>query len=579
MPLTCTSGKQLSVKQLIDYVANHLRGATGPDGKSAYEVYKILHPSASELDFFNSIAGPKGDAGHNGLDAYRTWEALPVNHGKTFTEWMASLKGARGLDGHEGKSAYDIWKDHNPHIPNAFTDYVKAITGPQGPAGMQGANGTGVTIAGTVNYSDLLPKPTDAVPPKDGDSYFVTYAGLSSAAGTVPKGDLLMYNGHDKTWHDMGHIQGPQGPQGKVGPIGPAGATGVNGTNGTALHVVNTQTALDVIPKTADHIVTVGTAFAPFAKGDMLSYNPTSKAWETVSNINGVDGASGKGIYPIAAQSELLAVPNPTKNTVLITTAFDKYKVGDLLKQNPNNQKWVVVANIVGAKGAKGDTGLDAYHEWLEFVDPTSGHKLNQGKTLAQFVASNKGAKGDKGDRGLEGKNAFETWKAIPANAGKTITDYLAVLTGKDGSGYTDASIHTTTGDLWITPMLPTGSKGTPINLGHVVGTDGKGYQVAHVKNDGYLYLTDMSGTEHKIGPEKVVGPKGAQGVQGIGFLHASIDDKTGLLMITPTDHNGNATTPYSAGFAKGADGSWLTDMQGTVDKITDWAPTYPGQP
>ena len=88
------------------------------------------------------------------------------------------------------------------------------------------------------------------------------------------------------------------------------------------------------------------------------------------------------------------------------------------------------IKQIPELKGDKGDTGLSAKAQWL--VD-------NPGKTDADYATAMKGEKGDKGEPGLKGgqglkgekgKSAYESWKELPANQGKSETEFAEMLGG-----------------------------------------------------------------------------------------------------------------------------------------------------
>ena len=72
-------------------------------------------------------------------------------------------------------------------------------------------------------------------------------------------------------------------------------------------------------------------------------------------------------------------------------------------------------------KGEKGDTGLSAKAQWL--VD-------NPDKTDADYAAAMKGEKGEQGLKGEKGKSAYESWKKLPANQGKSETEFAEMLGG-----------------------------------------------------------------------------------------------------------------------------------------------------
>ena len=74
-----------------------------------------------------------------------------------------------------------------------------------------------------------------------------------------------------------------------------------------------------------------------------------------------------------------------------------------------------------GAAGAKGDTGLSAKDQWL--AD-------NPNKTEADYAKAMKGEKGEQGPKGEKGKSAYESWKELPANQGKSETEFAEILGG-----------------------------------------------------------------------------------------------------------------------------------------------------
>ena len=89
-------------------------------------------------------------------------------------------------------------------------------TGPQGLQGNTGADGTSISIAGSVANAAALPTQSTA-----GDM-FIT----SDGHGHVSDG------GSPATYKDVGQIQGPAGPAGQLGPVGPTGASGASGASG-----------------------------------------------------------------------------------------------------------------------------------------------------------------------------------------------------------------------------------------------------------------------------------------------------------------------------------------------------------
>ena len=105
------------------------------------------------------------------------------------------------------------------------------------------------------------------------------------------------------------------------------------------------------------------------------------------------------------------------KNGLKTSIEGDKTVVSldkDSLKNDPS---------FKGDKGDKGDDGKSAYDAWKEIP-------ANAGKTKDEFLASIKGDKGDKGD---DGKSAYEIWKAQAGNENKSAQEFADSLKGTNG--------------------------------------------------------------------------------------------------------------------------------------------------
>ena len=76
---------------------------------------------------------------------------------------------------------------------------------------------------------------------------------------------------------------------------------------------------------------------------------------------------------------------------------------------------------VAGQKGETGADGKSAFEIWKELPG-------NDGKTITEYAA------GIKGETGADGKSAFEIWKELPGNDGKTITEYAAGIKGETGA-------------------------------------------------------------------------------------------------------------------------------------------------
>ena len=132
------------------------------------------------------------------------------------------------------------------------TDWVDlgAIRGPKGDTGAPGAQGTGITILGslaTIDDLNILSGPFNS-----GDGYII-----SSTQ------HLNMWDG--AAWNDVGAIAGPQGIPGVAGPQGPTGPRGFSGAS-SILEATDVDTT-------------------ELVDGALLVYNMSTAKWRATKNL------------------------------------------------------------------------------------------------------------------------------------------------------------------------------------------------------------------------------------------------------------------------------------------------------
>ena len=158
------------------------------------------------------------------------------------------------------------------------------------------------------------------------------------------------------------------------------------------------------------------------AKAQWLADNPGKTEADYATAIKGDKGDTG-----LSAKAQWL-VDNPGKTDADYATAMkgEKGDKGDTglsakaqwLVDNPGKTDADYATAMKGEKGDKGDTGLSAKAQWL--AD-------NPGKTDADYATAMKGEQGPKGEKG---KSAYESWKKLPANQGKSETEFAEMLGG-----------------------------------------------------------------------------------------------------------------------------------------------------
>lgn len=231
LSITTTTGSSSST----EYVCNGRPGQDGQDGQdgddgvngtnglSAYQVAVANGYTGTELQWLESLVGPKGGNGADGMSAYEVWEAQPGNGGKTESEFLSSLVGPAGTDGQNGLSAYDLWLD----LGNTGTesDFLSSLVGPAGSPGTNGSNGQSayqiwLSLGNTGSEAQFL---ASLVGPAGTN-------GSNGTNGTNGANGLSAY----QIWLGLGNVGtetdfinalrgsvGPQGPQGPQGPAGP----------------------------------------------------------------------------------------------------------------------------------------------------------------------------------------------------------------------------------------------------------------------------------------------------------------------------------------------------------------------
>lgn len=144
-------------------------------------------------------------------------------------------------------------------------------------------------------------------------------------------------------------------------------------------------------------------------------------------------------------EGEMPSEPTPTVYEQILKNfegKQDRLVAGDGIKIN---------GNVISAVDAKSAYVIALEHGFIGSED--------------EWLASLKGAKGEKGEQGLQG---IQGEKGQNGKDGTNGTNGIDGVDGKDGIGITNAEINNS-GELTLTY-----SNGTSVNLGKVVGTDGK---------------------------------------------------------------------------------------------------------
>jgi hypothetical protein len=305
-------------------------GPTGPVGPSYRDV-----SSLSNLTIENSVSKTftvnKVDAFTVGTRARLASTAIPNNFMEGIITFIVGISVTILVDKINGNgNTYASWN-------------LVLGSGEVGPIGPTGAQGTSITVKGSVATVGDLPATGNSL----NDAYIVSSTG-----------NLYVWNG--SIWVNAGPIVGPTGPQGNLGPTGPQGITGPQstvlgptgpqgdlgptgpqgnvGATGPARYDITQQTYLASMTVTAQDI------------SGLIKMNSSSLTVITVP----LDGANG---YTFATGTQILFVQLGVGQVraegsagVSIrtegsrTTTKARYAVGSLIKIATN--EWVLSGNL-----------------------------------------------------------------------------------------------------------------------------------------------------------------------------------------------------------------------------------------
>jgi len=287
------------------------KGATGADGKSAYDIWLEQGNIGTEQEFLDYLKGIDGKDGKDGKD------------------------GIDGEQGPAGKSAYQIWIDEgNTGSLEDFLNSIQGPEGPQGPAGEQGLQGP-VGEKGETGEQGLQgPQGENGADGKSAYDIWLEQGNTGSEAEFVTslKGEK----------GDQG-LQGPageQGLQGEPGPQGPEGPAGQDGKDGKSVTILGTKDSPDELPADNNKI---GDGY--LINGELYTWDGTK--WDNVGKIQGPKGDKG----------------DPGES------GADGQSAYELWKSIPGNENKTITEFMDSLKGEKGEKGDPGSASSIEFVD------------------------------------------------------------------------------------------------------------------------------------------------------------------------------------------------------------------
>lgn len=180
-------------QEIADAVANGLKGDTGADGLSAYQVAVINGYQGSQTEWLVSLVGPKGDTGEKGnpgkdFKIVKTFTSIAAMNGDGFSDgdftmiasdvndpddgklyvwngtsftYIADLSGSQGIKGDKGDkgdqglSAYQVAV--NAGFSGSVSDWLTSLVGAKGDKGNKG-DAAVINVVTKAQYDALADK-------------------------------------------------------------------------------------------------------------------------------------------------------------------------------------------------------------------------------------------------------------------------------------------------------------------------------------------------------------------------------------------------------------------------------------
>jgi len=434
-----------------------LQGPIGPDGEQGIQ----------------GIQGIQGETGLTGLTGAQGPEGIQGPIGLTGDTGATGAQGAQGIQGIQGP----IGLTGDTGATGA--QGAQGIQGIQGPIGPDGADGTSVTLKGSVATVEDL----DTIPaPVSGDLWVVTASG-----------DGYVYNG--AAWDNVGPIRGPQGIQGATGEQGIQGIQGIQGEVG-ATGATGAQGIQGIQGETGPQGIQGDTGAQGIQGETGLGFN-IAKVYATVAALQA--DTSPTGI--VSGEFAIIETANPDDpdNSRLYLWDGSVYSYTSDLSGAQGVTGPQGIQGIQGIQGAKGDTG-DTGPQGIQGLTGDTGPQGIQGLTGDTGPQGIQGITGDTGPQGIQGITGDTGPQGIQGEVGATGPQGLTGDTGPQGiQGLTGL-----TGD--------TGAQG----IQGIQGIQGDTGATGPQGDQGIQGIQGLTGDTGATGPQGEQGIQGIQGIQGL---------------------------------------------------------------
>ena len=473
------------------------------------------------------------------MQVYELYVDYAASNGEvplSYEDWLDTVKGKDGKDGKTPMIGYNgnWWIDGKdtgvPAIPKN---------------GENGKDGIGIEKIEKISSEGLV------------DTYEITYTTGTKVTFTVTNGadgekgedgatpKLRIVDDYWEVSYDNGEnwislgvaATGPKGDKGDPGEQGPQGEPGKDGEDGkdgvgiAKIEKISSEGLVDTYEITyTDGTKTIftitnganGTDGKDGVDGDDGKDGADGKPGQDGEDgKDGVDGEDGKDGVGISS-----AEVNADGELVLYFTNGTSLNLGKVVgsdgKDGADGEDGKDGAD--GKPGQDGEDGKDGA-DGEDGVDGKDGVGIADvaivdGKlviTLSNGTVIDLGnIKGEDGKDGADGEDGKDGVDGKPGQDGEDGKDGIDGINGKDGVSIVKSEINEK-GELVLTY-----SDGTSINLGRVVGTDGK---------DGADGEDGKDGVDGKPGQDGADGADGKDGVDGIGISTVVINEKNELVI------------------------------------------------
>ena len=512
--ITLTDGTVLNLG-----VADGLNGKDGANGK-------------------DGVDGKDGEIGPAGKDGVSITAANVNEEGQLVLAFsdgkIVNLDKLVGINGKDGIGIASSEINANGELVITYTNgqtanlgVVVGAKGDKGEAGAQGAQGEQGIQGEKGDKGETGAQGQQGIQGEKGDTGADGKTGVSITKTEINNNGELVITLSDNSVSNLGVVVGAKGDKGDNGAQGIQGEKGEQGISVTGAEI-NSNGELVLIFSNNQRSNVGNVIGAKGDKGDTGAQGQQGIQGEKGDKGDtGADGKNGVSVAKTEINNKGELVITLSDNTVsnlgvVVGAKGDKGDKGDTGAQGIQGEQ-----GIQGVQGEKGDTGAAGKDGvGIETITIDNGNlKITltnettldlgsiKGETGAQGI---QGEKGDKGETGATGEAGVGIASADINAYGELVLIYtdgsdtnLGVVVGAKGEKG-DTGAQGEKGDTGAQGIQ--GEKGDKGDTG-ATGEAGVGVESVAINNDGELVIVYTNDDEINLG--KVVGPQGAQGIQG----------------------------------------------------------------